>query len=114
MRTSPPSCFASSTIPATFSKCALLVSDQATGLQLDWVDYQQRNSRIDPVAVARRALRAAGDRPVFVVFRDDFLTLEGKCAAFVAELGRSRPAEQLVGESEEYYEPMNVIAFRPT
>ncbi|MEI2652982.1 MAG: hypothetical protein V9G12_12705 [Microthrixaceae bacterium] len=46
---------------------------------VDWVDYKARNERNDPVAFAQELLRRAEGRPLFLVYRDDFLTLKGQC-----------------------------------
>lgn len=81
---------------------------------VDWVDYAERNARNDPAAVATEVSSEAGDRPLFVVFRDDFETLKGQCASLVVQLGATRPAKQLVtGNGDRFFEPMSVIQFEP-
>lgn len=79
---------------------------------VDWVDYAERNARNDPAAIAREVAAGAGDRPFFVVFRDDYETLKGQCASLVVQLGATRPSKQLVtGDGDAYFEPMSVIQF---
>lgn len=79
---------------------------------VDWVDYAERNARNDPAVIAKQVAAEAGDRPLFVVFRDDFETLKGQCASLVVNLGATRPSKQLVtGDGDGYYEPMSVIQF---
>lgn len=79
---------------------------------VDWVDYAERNARNDPKAVASEVLRRAQGRPLFVVYRDDFLTLRGQCAQLVAQLAAERPSRQLVtGDGDVFYEPMSAIEF---
>ncbi|MEZ5321154.1 MAG: glycosyltransferase family 39 protein [Microthrixaceae bacterium] len=83
-------------------------------LVVDWVDYQRRNRRNDPVAVARRVLAMAADRPVFVVMNDTYLTLEGQCQAMVDELARHRPARTLVQmQPKDYFESMSLVELSP-
>lgn len=82
--------------------------------RVDWVDYEQRNSGNDPEGFAGEVLRRAGDRPVYVVFRDDFLTLEGQCQRVVDTLAANRrPRSIRMPPPERYYETMNVVELLP-
>ena len=81
---------------------------------VDWVDYKQRNAANDPVAFAQELLRRAEGRPLFVVYRDDFLTLKGQCQRVVETLSGVRPPRTIQQESgEDFYEPMTVTEFGP-
>lgn len=81
-------------------------------LRVDWVDYAERNRRNDPAAVAAELLRRAGDRPIAVVFGDDYQTLEGQCSKLMETLGASRPGRLLVrAGTADFYEPMALTEF---
>jgi hypothetical protein len=80
---------------------------------VDWVDYAKRNKANNPDATAARALQLAGSRPIFVVYRDDFLTLKGQCGRLVGDLAGHRGAQPLVTADKDFYEPMNLIEFVP-
>ncbi len=80
---------------------------------VDWVDYEARNQRADPVAFADRVLERAGSRTIFVVFNTSYLTLEGKCEGVLARLGQSRPGRQLLSnDTEAYYENASLMEYR--
>jgi hypothetical protein len=82
--------------------------------RVDCVDYEQRNDDNDPAAVAASILGEAGDRTVAVVFMDGYLTLEGQCESLVDQLAATRAPERIVtAVPEDFYEPMNLIVFRP-
>jgi mannosyltransferase len=79
---------------------------------VDWVDYKERNERNDPVAFAQELLRRAEGRPLFLVYRDDFLTLKGQCQRVIETLSAVRPPRTIQRESgEDFYEPMTVVEF---
>ena len=80
---------------------------------VDWVDYADRNRGNDPVAAARHALSEAGDAPIFVVYRDDFMTLEGQCGKFIDELAKVRDRRELVKADESFYESMDAVELLP-
>jgi hypothetical protein len=80
---------------------------------VDWVDYAERNKRNDPNAVAARALVLAGSRPIFLVYRDDFLTLKGQCGRLLGALAAHRSAPTLVTASKNFYEPMSLVELPP-
>jgi hypothetical protein len=82
--------------------------------RVDWVDYAERNDTNDPAATAAAILDRAGDRTIGVVFMDGYLTLEGQCEALIDSLAAARPPDRVVAaESEDFYEPMNLIVFPP-
>ena len=77
---------------------------------IDWVDYADRNRRNDPVKVADAVLARAGNRPIFVAYRDDFLTLKGQCGALIGRLASQRNLRQLTtADGELYYEPIDSV-----
>jgi len=79
---------------------------------VDWVDYKARNERNDPVAFAQELLRRAEGRPLFLVYRDDFLTLKGQCQRVIETLSAVRPPRTIQRESgDDFYEPMTVVEF---
>lgn len=81
---------------------------------VDWVDYEERNAANDPARFAQELIDRAGAEPVFVVYRDDFLTLEGQCQRMVEALAGSRPPRTIViGQAEDFYESMVVTEFAP-
>jgi len=80
---------------------------------VDWVDYAQRNKRNDPNAVAARALLLAGPRPIFLVYRDDFLTLTGQCSRLLGAMAGHRAAQTLVNANKDFYEPMSLVELPP-
>jgi len=83
-------------------------------LQVNWVDYAERNATNNPEEVADRILRAAGDRAIVLVFGDDYLTLEGQCGRVANQLGAARrPTPLVLGVSGDFYEPMSATAFLP-
>lgn len=82
--------------------------------RVDWVDYKERNERNDPEAFAEELLRRAEGRPLFVVYRDDFLTLKGQCQRVVEIVSATRPPRTIQRETgEDFYEPMTVTEFGP-
>jgi len=82
-------------------------------LRVDWVDYADRNRRNDPAAVAERLLERAGDRPIAVVFGDDYQTLQGQCSKLMEGLAAVRPGHLLVrAETADFYEAMTLTEFR--
>jgi len=83
--------------------------------RVDWVDYAERNARNDPVEFAQEALRRAEGRSLFLVYRDDFLTLKGQCQRVVEALSATRLPHTLQREvGDDFYEPMTVTEFAPT
>ena len=86
--------------------------DMASPLRVDWVDYKARNATYDPAAAARRADEVAGERPIAVMYGDQFITLEGQCPRFVEELSKLRTERPLMrASSDGYYEPMDASLF---
>jgi len=79
---------------------------------VDWVDYAERNANNDPAAFGAAVLELAQGRPLFAVFGDGFLTLEGQCGAVVETLASQRAPERLISpKMEDFYEPVTVMAF---
>ena len=79
---------------------------------VDWVDDKERNERNDPAAFAQELLRRAEGRPLFLVYRDDFLTLKGQCQRVIETLSAVRPPRTIQRESgDDFYEPMTVVEF---
>lgn len=81
---------------------------------VDWVDYKERNARNDTNEFVRRLLERAGDRPLFLAFREDFVTLERQCQQVIAALNTKRRSTTLVtAESVKFYEPISLLAYEP-
>lgn len=79
---------------------------------VDWVDYEQRNDAADPTAFAAELLERVGDRPLFIVWGDGFLTLEGDCQQVIDTIGLTRPGHTVMAPvSKDFYEPMAVVQF---
>lgn len=98
--------------PARFE--LLTYPDLAEPTFVDWVDYKDRNARNDPNEFARQILERTGDRPLFLAFREDFVTLEGQCQQVIAALSaQRRPTTLVTAETVRYYEPISVMGFAP-
>lgn len=81
---------------------------------VDWVDYAERNRRNDPDRFAEELLRRAGDRAIFAVVNNGYLTFDNQCAELVAALGRSRTPQLLRDAApDRYFEAMSLYLFRP-
>ncbi len=81
---------------------------------VDWVDYAERNRRNDPQRFATELLQRAGDRPIFAVVNNGYLTLGNQCAELVAALGRERvPVLLRDADAARYFEAMSLYVFRP-
>ena len=66
------------------------------------------------VKVADAVLARAGNRPIFVAYRDDFLTLKGQCGALIGRLASQRNLRQLTtADGELYYEPIDSVVLTP-
>ncbi len=82
---------------------------------VDWVDYADRKTAIDPAEVATRSLDRAQNRGIFVVWSGGYRTMEGVCEAFVAALSAQRPGSvSLVSaDSPSNYEHGELVYFPP-
>lgn len=80
---------------------------------VDWEDYEERNATADPAAVAAEIDRRAGaTHTAYLVWQEDYRTLEGQCGALLAHLGTLRPGgATLVPADSEFYEPANLTRF---
>lgn len=82
-------------------------------LFVDWVDYAERNAASDPNAFASELVeRVDPDTPIFLVFNENYQTLEEKCPAVVNALGATRTPELLVrSDPDEFFEGMSLMKF---
>lgn len=80
---------------------------------VDWEDYEERHAATDPAAVATEVQRRAGsDHRVYLVWQEDYRTLEGQCGALLQELSAALGAgAALVPADAEFYEPANLTRF---
>ena len=76
---------------------------------VDWVDYKERNASIDDTAVAQVIRTVAGDRPVVIAFRDDFVTLEGRCTRLITALSTTHQPRQLLKAGDKEFEPVEAV-----
>jgi mannosyltransferase len=82
--------------------------------RVDWVDYEERNSRADPVAFAKDVSTRAGGGAVWLVSSFGYRTYEGQCEALVEALTalRGQPLDLVTGDSS-YFEPAEVRGWAP-
>jgi hypothetical protein len=82
--------------------------------RVDWVDYEERNRRADPVAYARDLTARADGGAVWLVSSFGYRTFEGQCQALVAALTalRGEPLD-LVEADLTYSEPADVRGWAP-
>lgn len=81
---------------------------------VDWVDYGDRNASNDPAAIAAEVLARVGDAPLFVVFAENYKTLEGQCPALVDTIAATRVPQRLEqANGDEYFESMSLMYFAP-
>ena len=83
---------------------------------VDWVDYGERNAKLDPKALAQQTLDMAGpDHRIFVVWAGTYRTYEGQCEAFVNAISAQRPDSATIGtdDDRQYFEHANVADFGP-
>lgn len=80
---------------------------------VDWEDYEDRHAAADPAAVAAEVQRRSGtEHRIYLVWQEDYRTLEGQCAALLQELSVARGAgTTLVAADSEFYEPANLTRF---
>jgi hypothetical protein len=84
--------------------------------RVDWRDYEERNARADPAAVADELARRAGTssaHSVWLVASGAYKTLEGQCEALTAALAsRLGNPEFVVAENAtDFYEHAALIRF---
>jgi uncharacterized membrane protein len=83
--------------------------------RVDWVDYGERNRHNDPAAFAGRLLERAGDRTIYVVMSNSYLTIGTQCTDVLNDLAARRPLQLLVdAKPEDYYESMSVYRLTPS
>ena len=80
---------------------------------VDWVDYADRNEASDPNAFVDQLLdRVDSDTPIYLVFNENYQTLEEKCPALVTILNSARTPEILVrSDPDEFFEGMSLVKY---
>ncbi len=80
--------------------------------RVDWADYEERLSTVDPSDFARRTLaRARAGSAVWLVSGPGYRTHVGTCERLAAELGESRDAVTRVVPDEAVFEKVGLIRF---
>lgn len=80
--------------------------------RVDWTDYEERLTTVDPSDFARRTLeRARDDRAVWLVWGPGYRTHTGTCEALAARLGESRDAVTRVLPDDSVFEMAGLIRF---
>ncbi|MEJ5254933.1 MAG: glycosyltransferase family 39 protein [Acidimicrobiales bacterium] len=81
-------------------------------VRVDWRDYEERNRRADPVAIAGEILRRAGPtHQIFVVWSGGYATFEGQCETLLDTLAAARPGATLLVEerADTYFEHAQLV-----
>lgn len=74
--------------------------------RVDWVDYKARNDAGDrnASALAKRALDAAGNHMIWLVYSGDYLTYQNLCPDLRLALANARPMSKVLDPALDSYE----------
>jgi hypothetical protein len=82
--------------------------------RVDWVDYEERNQRADPVAYARDLSTRAGRGAVWLVDSPGYRTYEGHCEALIQTLTELRGTPLVLVEADTaYFQSAEVRGWAP-
>ncbi len=80
---------------------------------IDWIDYEDRNARADPVGFADAVIAQAGNHDIWLVWAPGYKTYGTMCQALDAALRGKRPtAEALVQPDATLFEFQGLIRYR--
>jgi len=80
--------------------------------RVDWVDYQDRIARQDPVAFAQEMLDRAGDSTVWYVSSGGYNNVQGVCELMATAFANSREPSTPVLPDDDFFELMGLTVFR--
>jgi mannosyltransferase len=82
---------------------------------VDWVDYSDRFSGLDPDPVAARIVADAGAGTLWVVFSSGYRVVEDQCDRLVQSIVRRRPSSAIIldADSAKYFEYASLLRSEP-
>jgi uncharacterized membrane protein len=81
---------------------------------VDWVDYAKRNQAATSAGFAHELLQRAQGKTIWMVWSQNYRTLDNKCEEILTHLGGARPTNQgLVSPDDKIYEFMGLSRFDP-
>ena len=91
---------------------AITFPDGAAPVLVDWRDYADRVSGVDPAAFIAE-VEAATEGTIWVVMATSYRTVEGVCEQFPATLATTRQGGLVLRPDNDYYEPSALYRFDP-